>query len=620
MSDQASHLPPEDGAPEDELVPVDDRIIRKAFWISLGAFAACGVLLALTVVILTPRPTAVVIAEAPVAPPRAEHHTATAPVVPFTDITAAAGIDFVHENGARGAKLLPETMGAGCAFLDYDGDGDPDILLANARPWPGEEAPGIPLPTPALYRNEGGGRFRDVTQEAGLAVPLYGMGIAVGDYDGDGRPDVFLSALGANRLLHNEGGRFRDVTASAGVAGGEDTWSTSAGFLDHDGDGDLDLFVCNYVRWSRAIDEAVDYQLTGVGRAYGPPKNFEGTQPYFYRNEGGGRFREVAAEVGLHVTNPATGAPIAKALALVLLDPDRDGDVDVMVANDTVRNFYFQNLGDGTFREDALGLGVAYDSDGSATGAMGIDAAYFRGDETLGIGIGNFATEMSSLYVSEGARPLFSDQAITEGIGPASRKMLSFGLFFLDYDLDGRPDLFQTNGHLEEEINTVQPSQHYQQPSQLFWNGGPASGGTFVPVEAGSSGDLDRPIVGRGAAYADVDGDGDLDLLITQTAGPPLLLRNDQALGHGWLRLRLVGRKANRDAIGALVEVEAGGVTQRQLVTPTRSYLSQVEPVLTFGLGLEEAATAVRITWPGDPHPQELGSMPAGTDRVVEQP
>ncbi len=557
--------------------------------------------------------------------PRGQVRASEPPTVRFTDVTASAGIDFVHENGATGEKLLPETMGPGCAVFDFDGDRALDILFVNARRW--SESDGLVPADPGsgarsslrLYRGDGKGQFTDVTRESGLSYSLYGMGAAVGDYDADGDPDVFVTSVFANVLFRNEGGRFENATATAGVAGDSGTWSTSAGFFDGDGDGDLDLFVCNYVEWSPELDAEIGFQLTGIGRAYGPPTHFAGTQPYYYRNRGDGTFEEAAAESGFHQKNSATGAPVAKALAILPFDFDGDGAVDVMVANDTVRNFLFHNRGDGSFEEIGGVVGVAYDAAGAATGAMGIDAAYYRGDHTIGIGVGNFATEMSSLYVSEGGELLFSDEAIAEGIGPVSRKMLSFGLFFFDYDLDGRQDLFQTNGHLEDEINKVQPSQQYRQPSQLFWNCGPEFPSAFVPVDLASAGDLGVPVVGRAAAYGDFDADGDLDLVITQTRGRPLLLRNDRSDDNAWLRIRLLGRAPNRDAIGARVEVDAGGVTQRLVVMPTRSYLAQVELTLTFGLGSATAVDEVRVIWPGEKEPQGFGALELGKLHELRQ-
>ena len=512
----------------------------------------------------------------------------------FTDITREAGISYSHFNGAFGDKLLPETMGSGVAFFDYDNDGDQDLLFINSDAWPEQRDAAAERPTMALYRNNGRGGFSDVTAAAGLAVPMYGMGTAVGDYDNDGDSDVFVTAFGENHLFSNQGGIFRDVTAEAGVAGAADAWSTSAGFVDIDNDGDLDLFVANYVQWSRQADFNVNYQLTGIGRAYGPPSAYPGTNSYLYRNEGDGRFSDISAAAGIQVQNPATGLPVGKALAVVPVDFDRDGWMDLLVANDTVQNFLFHNRGGGVFEERGALLGVAFDRNGKATGAMGVDAAHFRNDADLGFAIGNFANEMTSLYVTQGAVPPLTDEAIVEGIGPGSRRALTFGVFFFDYDLDGRLDFLQANGHLEGEINKVQSSQHYRQPTQLFWNCGKECRGSFLLQDGEANGDLGTPLVGRGASYADIDGDGDLDVVISQNGGAPLLLRNDQALGHHWLRVQLVGSSINRDALGSWVELRAGDSLQRRSVMPTRSYLSQVEPVLTFGLG-----TADKVDQPG---------------------
>ena len=622
---------------EEELVREDDTIIGRAFRWSLVVFLVIGGGIGAMVWMLRrPAPEAPVVVvdvepprpiEAPVQPP---------PQVAFTDITTQAGIEFVHTNGARGDKLLPETMGAGCAFLDYDGDGDQDLLFVNATYWPGEAPAGEPLPTMVLYRNDGPGApgFEDVTAGCGLEVILYGTGVAVGDYDNDGDPDVFITAVGSNRLFRNDGPgtpRFTDVTADAGVAGRPDEWSTSSGFFDYDNDGDLDLFVCNYVRWSREIDFAVDYRLVGIGRAYGPPTNFEGAHPYLYRNNGDGTFTDVSAEVGIQIANPSTGFPVAKALAVVMVDLDRDGDVDLFVANDTVRNFLFRNNGDGTFEEVGAASGVAYDSMGSATGAMGIDVADLRNEGRLAFGVGNFANEMTSLFAAQGDSAWqFTDESIVEGVGGPSRLALSFGLFFFDYDLDGRLDLLQTNGHLEEEINTVQSSQHYRQPAQLFWNAGPEARSCFTVLPLEEVGDLDRPIVGRGAAYADIDGDGDLDVVFTQTGDRALLLRNDQRLDHHWLRVKLVGGvggvggRSNRDALGAGVELETAGagttpVVQRRQVMPTRSYLSQVELPVTFGLGAADRVEWLRVIWPDGTVQEVTGEIPIDTTLVIEE-
>jgi hypothetical protein len=542
------------------------------------------------------------------------------PALPFTDITEAAGIDFVHVNGARGEKLLPETMGSGCAFLDYDADGDQDLLLLCADLWPDDPAYATGRPTMALYANDGAGSFTNVTRDAGLDISLYAMGATVADFDNDSDPDIFITAVGANKLLRNDGARFTDITAEAGVAGDPDQWSSGAAFFDADADGDLDLFVCNYITWSRELDLQQGFMLTGVGRAYGPPMSFAGSAPYLYLNNADGTFTDASADSGVQIMNPATGLPMAKSLAVAPVDIDDDDDIDLIVANDTVQNFVFINDGRGHFTEEGASLGIAFDPYGKARGAMGIDTAHYRNDDDLAVGIGNFANEMTALYVARAGSGIITDDAIVEGIGPASRLRLTFGLFFFDADLDGRLDLFQTNGHLEEEISTVQASQSYRQPAQLFWNAGPdRREGAFVPVPDADVGDLATPIVGRAAAYADIDADGDLDVVLTQVAGRPLLLRNDQSTGNHYLRLRLEGTASNRDAIGARIFARVGDRTIRQQVMPTRSYLSSVEPVVTIGLGAEEAVDQLVIRWP-DASQTVLEHVAADQMMTIRQP
>jgi hypothetical protein len=403
------------------------------------------------------------------------------------------------------------------------------------------------------------------------------------------------------------------------VAGADDAWSSSAAFFDYDGDGDLDLFVCNYVQWSRDIDLGVDYRLTGIGRAYGPPTNYAGSYSYLYRNDGDGTFTDVSAAAGIQVDNPATGLPAGKALGVHPVDIDRDGRLDLVVSNDTVQNFLFMNRGDGTFEEGGMVSGLAFDNSGKATGAMGVDAAAYNNDDEFAVAVGNFSNEMSSFYVARRGLPLFTDEAIVSGIGAESRQALSFGLFFFDYDLDGRIDLLQTNGHVEDEINVVQPSQHYEQPTQLFWNCGPDCARNFVHVPLASTGDLGQPVVGRGTAYGDIDQDGDLDVVITQVNRAPLVLRNEQALGHHWLRVKVAGVGLNRDALGARVELESDGVTQSRTVMPSRSYLAQVELPVTFGLGKHTRVDRVTVTWP-DGTLRRLDDVPADQVLVVTHP
>lgn len=579
----------------------DDAVIGQALvWsgIILTGAATIGMVAAAVWLL---RPAAKFEPAAPaVAPEIRETAGVEVPSLPFTDITESAGLRWKFENGAAGEKLLPETMGGGVAFLDFDSDGDADILLVNSSRWPWDErpAPAEP-PTIGLFRNDGLGNFTDATQEAGLAVTFYGQGVAVGDYDNDGDPDLFFSAVGTNHLFRNDGGKYVEVTGDAGLAGDPAQWSTSCGWFDYDRDGDLDLFVVNYVMWMREFDVAQHFQLTGGGRAYGRPQNFPGTFPYLYRNDGGGKFTEVGEAAGLHVKNPSTGVPAGKSLGVTFADFDADGWMDVMVANDTVQNFLFHNRKNGTFEECATLCGVAFDNDGNARGAMGLDTAHFRNSAAIGIAIGNFSNEMSALYVASEPTLQFTDEAISTGLGPQTRLELTFGTMFCDLDLDGRLDLVSANGHLEEEINKVQPSQFYEQPPHLFWNCGPEQATEFVPIPRNkTTEDVYRRMVGRGAAFADIDGDGDLDLLFGSSGGAPRLLRNDQQLGHHWLRVKLRGATCNRDAIGAQLELQLADRKEFAQVMPTRSYLSQVEPTVTFGLGAADRIERLRIVWP----------------------
>ena len=587
---------------DEEFVQADDAVIGRAMRWSAVVFLvlAAGVGGAIYMLRRPPPPPPANTTTLATPKPR-ERTPLTLPNVKFTDITRASGVTFTHFNGAHGEKLLPETMGAGCAIFDCDGDGAQDILFINGTDWPWTEKKAAPARTMALYRNDGTGHFTDITAGSGLDVAMYGTGVAPGDYDNDGLTDLFVSGVGGSRLFHNEGGgKFRDVTTDAGVGGAPEDWGSSSVFFDYDNDGLLDLFVCQYVKWSREIDFEIGFKLTGVGRAYGPPMNFEGTFSRLYHNEGGGKFRDVSATAGIQVKNPATGKPAGKALGVALVDLDNDGWLDLVIANDTVQNFVFHNERDGTFKEIGAAAGIAFDSYGNTRGAMGIDTAYHRNNGVLGIAIGNFSNEMIALYVSQRAPLTFADEAIPENVGPASRLLLKFGVLFIDYDLDGWPDLLSANGHLEEEIGKVQHSQTYEQPAQLFWNRGANKRAGFEPVPVEQAGaDLFRPIVGRGAAFGDLDGDGDPDIVLTQTGGRPLMLRNDQALGHHFVRLKLTGTKSNRDAIGALVRANVGKEVRTQRVLASRSYLSASELPITIGLGADEKIDALEIVWPG---------------------
>ena len=602
----------------------DDGIIGRATWWSLAAVVALGAigtgawfLLRKPAPVREPDPT-------PVTPalPRVVDQPMTA--VPFTDIAKAAGIDFIHTTGASGEFLLPETMGGGVGFLDVDGDGDQDLVLIDGCRWQGEPFSSEPEPdhdSVRLWTNDGRGQFREATNGSGLEGPRYGMGIATGDLDGDGRTDLFVTAVGRNAVYLNRtepGGaaRFEDATDRLNVPRAS-RWGTSAAMFDGDQDGDLDVIVCNYVRWSREIDLAVDYRLTGIGRAYGSPTGFEGVDLTYLRNDGAAGLVDATAESGFAVANASTGKPVGKALGVVLGDWNGDGRVDVAIANDTVANFLFRNEGSpgrASFVEVGAPSGIAFDRNGSATGAMGIDTAWLR-PRQWAIAMGNFANEMSSLYVERGTTMSFSDDAIIEGLGPASRAFLTFGLVMADMDLDGDADLVQANGHIEERIAKVQPSQAWRQRGQLFLNAGPGAPSPLLrELPAGKIGDLARPVVGRGLATADIDGDGDLDLALTQAGGAPMLLRNDLPAHGRWLRIVLEGPPGNPQGIGALVTVAPfaaePSTTAATIVSGARSYLSACDPAFTIGLPEGQTRTVVTVSWPA-------GSRLASESRVV---
>ena len=524
-----------------------------------------------------------------------------APVV-FTNVTQAAGIRFKHVNGAAGKKYLPETMGSGAAFLDFDGDRWQDILLVNSKNWPGRPAP---RSIPALYRNNHDGTFTDVTKAAGLEVETYGMGVTAADYDNDGRVDVYLTALGGNHLFHNlGGGRFGDVTEKAGVGNGG--FSTSAAFLDYDKDGKLDLFVANYVEWS--LEKDLYCTLDGKTKSYCTPESYKGRSAALYRNRGDGTFEDVTKAAGLE--NPAS-----KALGVTLLDFDGDGWLDLFVANDTQPNKLYRNKANGRFAEVGMSAGVAFSEAGVARAAMGVDAADYDGSGRPSLVIGNFSNEMMALYHNEGTG-LFIDEAPTSGVGQVSLLSLTFGCFFFDYDLDGLLDIFAVNGHVADDIEAVQPKVKYAQPPHLFRNLG---GRRFEAVTASSGEALQRPMVGRGAAYADHDNDGDLDVLVTSNGGPARLLRNDGGNRNRYLRVRTVGSASNRDGIGARVTLTtASGGRPWGLVKTGSSFCSQSELPLTFGLGSAAKVPRVEVAWPSG-RVDVLTDVAAGQTITVEE-
>jgi hypothetical protein len=520
----------------------------------------------------------------------------------FTDVTAAARIAFRHVNGAFGKKYLPETMGSGVVFLDFDGDGAQDVFFANSTKWPGQ--PGPPGVS-ALYRNDGKGVFTDVTKSSGLGVEMYALGAAAADFDNDGRVDLYLAGLGPNRLFRNlGGGRFEDVTAKAKV--GDPGFSTSAMFVDYDKDGRLDLVVANYVAWT--IEQDLFCTLDGKSKSYCTPESYQGQSLTLYRGRPDGTFEDATEKAGLR-------DPRAKSLGLVQLDFNGDNWPDLFVANDTQPNKLYKNNGNGTFADVAVAAGVAFGETGVARAGMGVDAADYSGTGRPSLVIGNFSNEMLGLYHNEG-NGLFIDEAPSSAVGRASLLTLTFAAFFFDFDLDGRLDIFSVGGHVADDINKVQPKVTYAQAPHLFRNLG---GRRFEDVIEKAGPALKRPMVSRGAAYADIDQDGDLDLAVSANGGPAVLFRNDGGNRNGWLRVRLQGTKSNRDGIGARVTVTLpGGAKQWGVVKSGSSYCSQSELPLTFGLGSAKGVEALEVAWPSG-QVDRLGPQAGGRTLVVTE-
>ena len=516
------------------------------------------------------------------------------------------GVDFIHVTGASGKKWMPETMGGGIAILDYDGDGRPDLLFVSGSYWPGDPRAASQKSSLALYRNEGVGpdglpHFRNVTREAGLEKVFYGMGASVGDYDNDGRDDVYVTALGGNHLFHNVGGRFEDVTKRAGLA--DSGWGTSSAWLDFDGDGRLDLYVGRYVDWSPGKD--LYCTLDGKTKSYCTPERYPGTSSHLYRNLGGGRFEDVTKKAGIETANQ-------KALGVAPWDYDGDGRIDILVSNDTAPNNLFHNRGDGTFEDVAIPAGIAVDDAGRARGAMGAAWADTKNGKGFTLAIGNFSNELKSLYWTDTGE-VFLDESPKSGVGPTSFLDLTFGVLFFDADLDGRMDLLLANGHVEPTVQEVQKDVSYRQAPELYRNAGD---GRFTKLGE-RSGDLAKPLVARGAAYADLDGDGDLDVVLVENGGPARVYLNPTNAPQRSVRLRLVGSgRSNRDAVGARVTATIGGRTLTQQVSGGQSYLSASEKTLTFGLGDAPKVDVLEIRWP-DGTTQTLRDVPGGTRRTV---
>ena len=521
------------------------------------------------------------------------------PAAAFTDVTGAAGIRFVHDNGAFGKKLYPERMGSGVAFFDANGDGLLDIFLVNGAPLPGSPArSGSPS---RLYINRGDGTFEDRTAGSGLEQVGYGMGVAVGDFDNDGHEDLYVTRLGKNSLYHNNGdGTFTDVTAAAGVAAGG--FSTSAAWVDYDGDGLLDLYVCRYIPWTTLKDEYLCKNPEGQ-KTYCSVHVYDGMQHLLYHNLGHGKFADVSRASGI-------GGKKGRGLAVTWGDYDRDGRPDLFVANDEMPNMLWHNVGGGKFVDVALAVGFAYTEKGIAPAGMGLDIADADGNGYDDVIESDFQNVRKTLYLNDG-QGFFVPNAGNKGLGDMTLHRLGFGIGFLDYDLDGWPDIFVANGHVTDDLAVQDPSATLAQTAQLFHNAGHAVY-TDASAALGTYGTAAH--VGRGVAFGDFDNDGDTDILIANNGQAPVLLRNDQPHRNHWFGVRCIGVKSNRSGLGVRVTIQAGGRTQSLETRTARSYLSSSDPRVLFGLGAAARLDHVSLRWPSGAV-QEFTDLPV--DRYV---
>jgi hypothetical protein len=514
----------------------------------------------------------------------------------FVDVALERGVQFRHTSAKSGRFYLPETVGAGCAFLDYDGDGRLDLFFVNSSRLPGFKGKGSFYP--ALFRQRPEGSFEDVTKRAGLAIDCYGMGVAVGDYDNDGHPDLYLTALGPNYLFHNNGdGTFSDVTARAAV--GDPRWSTSVAWLDYDRDGHLDLLVGNYCRWNPAVNVIC---RTAAGPQICAPDRYHGAPSTLYHSNGDGTFTDVTRQAGVL-------SEVGKALGVVTWDFDDDRWPDLMVANDMEPNLLYRNNHDGTFREVGVEAGVAYSMAGKARSGMGIDSGDIENDGREGIVIGNNSREGLALFRpvdaslpasaggggGDAGPPRFTDAAETAGLFQPSFLSLTFGTVFCDVDLDGWKDIVTANGHVNEGIERDGVGVTFAQRMQLFHNQG---GGRFVDISPSAGPAFQDAIVGRGLAVGDYDSDGDPDLLVSVNDGPARLLRNDLPAGNHWLQVNLIGTRSNRSGIGSRIRIEAGGVRQTGWVRSGSSYCSANDLKAYFGLGRANRIDRLEVRWP----------------------